>query len=93
MIANIQNIRFPVRRVIIIFSVIECRTANARHAVRNRDARQRGAIMERIIANARHAIGNRDARQRGAIIERIIANANRPIRDLISSGNGGLHSN
>ena len=37
--------------------------ANARHAIRKRDARQAAAIIERIIADARHAVWNRNARQ------------------------------
>ena len=43
--------------------------------LRNRDAGQAGAVMERIVPDAGDAVGNRDAGQAGAVIERIVPDA------------------
>ena len=52
----------------------EGHSADARHAVGDRDARKAGAI-EGILADSRQALGNIDARKAGAIIEGILADA------------------
>ena len=57
----------------------EDRASNARNAVRDLDAGQRGAILERIISNARDTIGDRDASQGFAIAERPISNTRHAI--------------
>ena len=53
---------------------------------RDRDARQAGAIPERLIANARHAVRDRDARQAGATGERKTRNTGCSFLDRYGTG-------
>ena len=57
------------------------RTADARHAIRDRNAREATATTERIIADARHTIRNRDTCEAHAVVERIIADARHAVCD------------
>ena len=61
--------------------MIESINTNARHAVRNRYACQRCAIIESITINARHAVRNRHAGQRCAARESPSTNARHAVRD------------
>ena len=51
------------------------------------DARQTGAVTERIGSDARHVFRNGDARQTGTVGKRIILNARHAVRNFVCAGN------
>ena len=61
MIADIEDIIFPIDFVIIICSIIERPNPNACDAVRNFNACKAFTIIERPLANACDAIADSDA--------------------------------
>jgi hypothetical protein len=61
MIADIKNIIFPVRTIVIITGVIERIIADTCNTVRDCDAYKAFARIERLIADACNTVGDCDA--------------------------------
>ena len=75
MIADIEDVVFPIAFIIVVGGIIERGTPNACDAVGNRDIRQPTATGERRTPNACDAVGNCDACKTAATLERPISNA------------------